>query len=470
MSSAPTRSLTRALGLVPATSVILANIIGTGVFVKARVMTANVGTPGMVLTVWFVAGLLSLAGALILAELSTLMPRSGGELHFIGAAWGRRWAFLYGWSKTVGLGAGVAACAILAVVFLNDVAGGTLSEGWLRVLPLLFIVTVTGLNLLTVRASGWVVTALTSIKVALVLGVAFGAFLWADGSWAHFDQAAPAGVGEGVPDSARLGVGGFGAAMLGALWSYNGWNVIAAVGAEVRDPARTLPRALVGGTLLVMALYLLINAAYFYVLSPGEVAGVPESSSVAAAAMERTFGGAAAALLAAGLMTSAFGTLHSTMLTGPRVPFAMARRGMFPAALGRVSSRAVPAVAVVTVGVWSLVLTFSGTFDVLTDMYTFVLWVFYGLSGGALFVLRRRHPDVPRPYRVWGYPVVPGLFLLVTLYLLVNTLVATPWRALSGLGLIAAGLPVYVWFARRAGDGAEITWLGDEPDSAAGGG
>ena len=267
---------------------------------------------------------------------------------------------------------------------------------------------------------------------------------------------------EGVPESARLGVRGFGAAMLGALWSYNGSSVIAAVGGEVRDPGRTLPRALVGGSLLVIGLYLLINAAYFYVLSPGEVASVPESSSVAAEAASRFMGRSAAAVMSAGLMISAYGTLHTTMLTGPRIPFALARGGLLPSALGLVSVRAVPAVAVLMIGVWALVLSVSGTFDILTDIYIFVLWVFYGMTGAAVFILRRRCPDAERPYRVWGYPVVPVLFLAVTAFLLINTLVATPGRAVAGLGLIAAGLPVYAYFGRRLGAAKTGDWLGGE--------
>jgi APA family basic amino acid/polyamine antiporter len=457
------RQLVRALGVVPAASVILANVIGTGVFVKARVMTCNVGTPGMVLTVWLVAGLLSLAGALLYAELGTMMPRSGGEFHFIGAAYGRRWAFLYGWSKSVTLGASQAAVAILFVVFFNDLVGGTLPPLAIQLGPVLVIVLATWLNLFSTRSSGLVATVLTVVKVLLVLGLGVGGFLLADGSWDHFGQSGVLGGCAGVPESAKLGVGGFGAAMLGALWGYNGWNIISAVGAEVKDPSRTLPRALIGGSLLVIALYLLINAAFFYVLSPAEVASVPLSSSVAQEAASRFLGKSAAAVMAVGLTISAYGTLHTGMLTGPRLPFAMARAGLLPAGLGLISVRAVPAVAVVALGAWSILMSVSGTFDILTDIYIFVLWIFYGMTGASVFILRRRFPDAERPYRVWGYPVVPVLFLMVTAFLLVNTLIATPGRALAGLGLVLLGLPVYAYYARRLGAEQPAQWLGEEP-------
>jgi APA family basic amino acid/polyamine antiporter len=226
------RSLVRALSLVPASAIILANIIGTGVFVKARVMTCNVGSPEMVLLVWFLAGILTLAGALVYAELGAMMPRSGGEFHFLDAAFGRRWAFLYGWTKTIALGASAAATSIIAVIFMNDLLGGVLSPIAMQTLPLLVIVIATALNLLSVHSNGLTITLLTSIKVALVLMIGVGAFLLADGSSGSFSSSGAAGTCEGVPDTAKLGISGFGAAMLGALWGYNGWAIIAAVGAD----------------------------------------------------------------------------------------------------------------------------------------------------------------------------------------------------------------------------------------------
>jgi APA family basic amino acid/polyamine antiporter len=456
------RRLVRALTVIPATAVILANIIGTGVFVKARVMIVNVGTPGMVLAVWLCAGMLTLTGALVYAELSTMMPRSGGAFHFIGAAYGRRWAYLYGWTYSVALGASVAAVAILFATFLNDLLGGALPPWALQVVPLVVIVVATGLNLGTVRSAGHVATALTAVKIAIVLGVGLGAFLLADGSWTHLSLSGAEGLGAGVPQSARLGWNGFGAAMLGALWSYNGWAIITSLGGEVKDPARTLPRTMLGGTLLVIALYMLINAAYFYVLTPLEIADLPEASSVANATLRRFAGGTAAALMSVGLVISAYGTLHTTLLVGSRVPFALARKGLLPSSLGLVSARSVPVFAVLSLGAWGLVLAVSGTFDILTDIYVFVLWIFYAMTGAAVFVLRRRLPDAERPYRTWGYPVIPALFLVVALFLLVNTFIATPGRALSGFLLVIAGLPVYAFYSRRVEPDDPGGWVGSE--------
>ena len=456
------RQLVRALTLVPAAALILANVIGTGVFVKARVMTCNVGSPEAVLWVWLVAGLLSLAGALVYAELSAMMPKPGGEFHFLGAAFGPRWAFLYGWTKSLSLGASGAAVAILFVVFFNDLLGGALPEWAIFVLPLVIIALATSINLATVRVNGFTTTGLTAVKVGLVLIIGLGALLWGAGDWGHFALSGEQGSCEGVPDSARGGIGGFGAAMLGALWGYNGWAIISAVGGEVTDPSRTIPRALIGGTMAIVLLYLMINAAYFYVLTPVEVASISEASSVAAAAAARFLGPEASAVLAIGLMISAYGTLHTTLLSGPRVPYTMARSNLLPETFAKLSDRSVPAVAVVGIGVWAAMLAATGTFDILTDIYVFVLWVFFGMNGIALILLRRRHADFPRPYRVLGYPVIPFVFLLVTLYLLLNTLIVTPGRALAGVVLILTGLPIYAYFQRKMDRVGPNAWLGDQ--------
>lgn len=451
--------LIRALTLVPAVAVVLSNVIGTGVFVKARVMTCNVGTPWMVLTVWLVAGVLTMAGAMVYAELTAMMPRAGGEYNFLGAAYGRWCAFFFAWTRTWASAISNAAIAILFTTFLNDLLDGTLPT-WARwLVPLAIIGVATVLNTISVRSSGWIATAITATKVAMILGVGVGAFVLADGSWSHFAQSGAGGTCAEVPPSACGGMAGFGAAMMGALWAYNGWNIIGYLGGEVKDPGRTLPRALIGGAGLVMALYLLINAAYFYVLPPQEIACVSPDSSVAREVVAKFLGKGAAMVMAAGLMLSAYGTLHTGMLGMPRVPYALARDGLLPQWLAYVSPHGVPVRAVLLNGVLSAALTMTSSFDVLTDVYVFVLWIFYGLTIAAVFVLRWKYPDAPRPFRVWGYPAVPVLFLIATVFLLVNTLLATPGRALAGLGLIALGLPVYAWFAPRAGRPRPTDWF-----------
>jgi APA family basic amino acid/polyamine antiporter len=239
------------------------------------------------------------------------------------------------------------------------------------------------------------------------------------------------------------------------------------VGGEVRDPQRNIPRALIGGVMGIMVLYLFVNAAYFYVLAPEAVASVSASSSVALETAMRFLGPAAVGLMAAGLMASSFGTLHTSILAGSRITYAMAQDGLLPKTLAGVTPRSrVPAASVLLHGTWASILALSGSFDTLTDYVIFGSWIFYGMAGASVFVLRRKWPDAPRPYRAWGYPVVPALFLLVTGFLLVNTLVATPVQALSGLGLILLGLPVYWFYARRLGpEPPPSYWTGGDPDS-----
>jgi APA family basic amino acid/polyamine antiporter len=238
--------------------------------------------------------------------------------------------------------------------------------------------------------------------------------------------------------------------MLGALWAYDGWQNVAPLAGEVRDPQRNLPRAFVGGTLAVAALYLLVNIAYFYTLTPVQIASVPASSSVATEVMQRFLGPIAVSMTAVALMISSFGALHASVLANSRIPFAMARDGLFFRALVRLSPRSnVPVRAILAQAAWASVLALSGTYDTLTDSVIFSSWLFYGLMTAALFVFRKKMPDAPRPYRAFGYPLIPMIFLLVTAALLVNTFVAAPREALRGVAVLAAGLPFYWYWARR---------------------
>ena len=466
MTDAPRTPVTlvRGLTLVAAIAVIVSNVIGTGVFLKARVMTCNVGTPGMVTVVWVVAGLLSLAGALAYAELGAMMPRAGGEVNFLGAAYGRRWGFLYGWMQL--LVGKTGSQAAVAVAFASALAGvleagleapllavGGVNLSALQLVAVGLIVFVTLINLASVATSGRIATALTVVKVALVVGVAMAAFGYVDGSWGHFALSGAAGACEGVAPGARLGVGGFAAAMLAALWGYDGWNNMTLVAGEVQNPGRNIPRGLFLGVGGVMVLYVFVNVAYYVAMSPAEIASVSESGVVAIEVMRRVIGPLGVSVMAAGLMASSFGTLHSSVLSGSRIPFRLAEEGLLPAGLATLTPRTrVPIWSVVVQGVWASLLALSGSFDALTDYVIFGSWIFYGLTISAVFVLRRTMPDAERPYRAWGYPVVPALFLLVTAFLLVNTLITSPGRSMIGLGLIALGLPVYMLFARKSAD------------------
>ena len=464
-------TLIRGLTLIAAASIVIGNVIGTGVFLKARVMTCNVGTPTLVVAVWVAAGLLSLAGALTYAELAAMMPRAGGEYVFVREAYGRPLGFLYGWMQIfIAKTGSQASLAVAFAIFFNDLTGGTLSRnfftlpipgfpvpfGGLQVMALGAIILFTIVNCAAVSVSGHVATVLTFVKIALVLGVGLGAFFLAQGGgFANFSLANAGGACEGVDQAARYGVAGFGAAMLGALWGYDGWNNLTLVAGEVKDPQKNIPRALIFGMFVIITAYVFVNIAYFYALTPTEIASVSKASSVAREVAVRFFPPVAVTLIAAGLLFSSVGSLHTSILTGARVPYAMSRDRLFFQSLARLSPKThVPIGALVLQGVWACILALSGSFDTLTDYVVFGSWIFYGLTTASVFIFRRRLPNAERPYRAWGYPVVPAVFLLVTGWLLVNTLLTTPVQALIGLGLIIIGLPVYWYWAgynRRAG-------------------
>jgi APA family basic amino acid/polyamine antiporter len=446
-------TLVRGLGLLAATSIVVGGVIGTGVFLKARVMTCNVDTPGMVLAAWAVAGLLSLAGALTYAELAAMMPRAGGEYIFIREAYGRALAFLYGWTRFfVASTGGMAGLAAGFAIFLNIAGGGVLATYSLG-LPVVAagaIVVVTAVNCAAITVGGRVATVMAILKVALVAGVGAAALLLAQGDWNHFSMSAGTGTCDGVMASARGGFAGFGAAMLGAMWAYNGWNELTFLAGEVNNPKRSLPIALIGGIGILMALYLFANFAYFYVLSPAAIASVPESSAVATEVVSQFLGAGAGGVMAAALAMSVFGALQVTSLASARVPYAMAADGVFFAPLAQVSPRTrVPVRALLAQGVWATLLVFTGSYDVLTDYAIFAVLIFVALATASVFLFRKRMPDAERSYRTLGYPVVPILFLVVAGWLIVNTLMTTPGRALAGVGLMLAGLPFYWYWTRQ---------------------
>ena len=463
-ATAGNAGLVRGLGLMAAAAVVIGDVIGTGVFLKARVMTCNVGTPGLVVTVWVVAGLLSLAGALTYAELAAMMPRAGGEYVFIRQAYGSLVSFLYGWTRFFVASTGaIASLAAGFAIFINVLTGGALqAHGFTFDLfgyhPLVTgqqgvaiaaVLLVTIVNCTTVAVSGRIAFILTVFKIALVLGIGLGAMLLADGSWAHFALSNEGGACEGVAAAARGGMAGFGAAMLGAMWAYNGWNEVTYVAEEVKDPRRNLPLALIGGIGVIASLYIFVNVAYFYVLTPTEVAAVPASSAVATEVITRILGSGAAILMAGVLAMSIFGALQIATLVCARVPYAMARDGMFFRGLARVSHTThVPIRALVAQGAWAVILVLSGSYDTLTDYATFSILIFVALGAGSVFVFRRQLPDADRAYRTWGYPFVPALFLLVVGWLLVNTVLTTPGRAVAGLVLMAVGLPFFWYWTR----------------------
>ncbi len=472
-------SLIRGLGLVAAVSIIIGNVIGTGVFLKARVMTCNVGSPTWVLIAWLAAGILSLAGALTYAELSAMKPEAGGEYVFLRDAYGRVWSFLYGWMLLfVGKTGAQASVAMVFAIGLNDFLGGQLNQVLLKtsifggpfeitllqIIAVMMIIIFTTINCLSVALLGKIATVLTVVKIALIAFVGIGAFLLVSGgTFTHFGMISSGGLCEGVAESVKYGsanysfMAGFGAAMLGALWGYDGWNNLTLVAGEIKNPQKNIPLALIGGTITIIVLYMFVHFAYFYVLDPTAIASVSAKSSVAKEVVARFSGtnlanagmSFAVALFTVGLMLSSIGTLHTSILTGARVPYAMAKDGLMFKSMGKLSATHAPVVALVAQGFWACLLALSGSFDTLTDYVIFGSWIFYALATSSVFVFRRKFPDAVRPYKTFGYPIVPILFLLVAGWLLINTMITAPTQAFAGIFLILIGLPVYYYLTRR---------------------
>lgn len=472
--------LVRGLGLLAAVSVIIGNVIGTGVFLKARVMTCNVGTPGWVIAAWVAAGLLSLAGALTYAELTAMKPVAGAEYVFLRDAYGRVSSFLYGWMQmfiakpgsqaAVGMAFGIGLNDFLGngalekIVFLKTTLFGFPFEiSMVTVVAIMVIIIFTTLNCASVALSGQIATALTFVKIVLIFFVAVGAFLWVTGDFAHFSMVENGGACTGVGESVRYGSAsysfsaGFAAAMLGALWGYDGWNNLTFVAGEVKEPGRNIPLAIIGSTVLIIIVYVFAHFAYFYAMDPTAIASVSDKSSVAKVVVSMFFGGdpasfavgLAVALFTVGLMLSSLGTLHTSILSGSRIPYAMAQDGMMLKAFKRLSVNGVPIPALLFQGVVACILALSGSFDALTNYVVFGSWIFYALVTSSIFVYRRKYPDATRPYRAFGYPVIPIVFLLVVLWLLITTIISDTFQSFIGIGLILLGLPVYYYLSRR---------------------
>ena len=457
----PRPQLVRGLTLVDTTALVVGTVIGTGVFIKSAIMAQDAGSPLLVLAAWVAAGLLSLAGALSYAELGAMLPHAGGEYVYLRRSYGDLAAFLFGWMRFVVAGSG--SIAILGVGFATFLSalvpirtvwadatyvvfGRTMQWqfGATQAVAMAAIALFAVVNCLTVMVGGRVQTALTILKIAGIGLVVFGvALLSTTADWAHL---APPSGGDGG------GAGAFGLAMLAALWAYDGWNNMPMAAGEVMDPGRNVPRALIGGMVAVMVIYCAANLSYFYALPWADVltsnsTAHRDALPVATKAAQTAFGESGGKLMSIAFVLSALGALNGATLTGARVPFAMARDGLFLARAGVLSSRThVPVAAVLMQAGWACVLAASGTYDQLTDYVIFASWIFYALATSAVFVLRFRAPDLPRPYRTLGYPVVPLVFVLVAVWLVFNTLVNRPVESVAGLALIALGLPVYGYF------------------------
>lgn len=439
--------LPRRLGLASAAAVIIGSTIGSGIFRTPAVVADRLDGVGLFLSAWVLGGVVAVAGALTFSELAAMMPRSGGVYVFLRRAYGRPVAFLFGWTQLLVLrpasyGAiSITSSDYLLRVFSIDgeiaVAAGLTRA---QLLAGVLVALVGWINYRGIERGAWVQNVSTLLKMAaLVALVVLG--LSTLGSTAAVESPADGAASLSV-------LSAFGLAMVPILWSYDGWSDAVYVSGEVRDPQRTLPRALLLGAGLVALLYLAVTVAYLLVVP---LSAMPGSDLIAADVAAAVIGPVGVVLVSGAVALSTFGTLNGTMMTGPRIFYAMAEDGLFFRGLARVQPRyGTPGGAIALSVALGVVFVSVRSFAQLADQFVIGIWPFYALGVAAVFVLRRKEPDVPRPYRTWGYPWIPAVFLVAAVFLLGNYLLREPWTVAANLAVLLSGLPVYyVWSARR---------------------
>ncbi len=456
--------LKRDLGIWGAASIVVGTVIGSGIFLVPSSMIRNVGSTWSLFAVWVVGGLLSLFGALSYAELAAAMPEAGGEYVYLREAYGPIWGFLYGWTQTwVAKPGSIATLATGFFIYLSTFrpelgavmttiplplgeGGQPLEIRYGQILAMAVIGVLGIVNYFGVKVGGDIQIVVTIVKMGLIAAIIVVGLTSGIGH--------PSNFGASIP--APGGIAGFFAALVAAMWAYDGWNNVTMVSSEIKRPQRNLPLALILGTLTVIAIYLVTNVAYFYILSPAEVGS---SDRVAAEMMRRVWGNAGAGAVSIAAMISILAALNGSILTGSRVPYAMAMDRRFFYSVAHVHPQhRTPSVSILLLSAWAALLVLSGRYD---QLYTYVIFasaILYGMATASVIVLRFKRPHMDRPYRTIGYPWVPVLFVLTISFLVGSTLFKSPRESGMGLALIALGLPFYYfwkWKDRASGRAQE---------------
>lgn len=453
-------ALVRGLGLFDATMLIVGSVIGSGIFVAPSIMAGYTQSPGLLLGLWILGGMLTMFGALAYGELAAAMPRAGGQYVFLSRAFSPLWGFLYGWTLLFAINTGFIAAVSVAFakylgVFFPSVGEGTIlfvlggrPFSSAQAVALVVIVSLTWINITGLRTGARVQNLFTVAKVAAVAALVILALGLGKGSAANFSS--PAGLLVLGPEGVKLGLfAAMAVAMSKALFAYDAWNSVTFAAEEMREPERDLVRSLLYGTLGITLVYCAAVAVYIYMVPVGEMAGIKDNR-IAAEAAQRIMGTPGVAFIAIAILISAFGCVNGLVLAGARVVYAMARDGLFfPSGAAIHPVYRTPSRALVIQGVVAGLLTLTGTYSDLLTLTAFSSLLFNTLTVVGLFVLRRREPDLPRPYHAWGYPVLPSLYVVVSLFFLFFILKGDPRNSGLGLLLTALGLPAYLYWRRR---------------------
>jgi APA family basic amino acid/polyamine antiporter len=451
--------LLRALGLREGIAIHMGVIIGSGIFIVPATIAGHLQAMGPIMLVWVVAGLLTLFGALTLAELSSVLPQAGGPYVYLRHSFGRVWGFLFSWNDYfINKAGSAAAIAVAFATYLgyfipalnptNTILKGEwslfghpmeFSFGWIQIVAIATIALVTFVNVRGVKFGGWVMNIFTTAKVVALVGLILAVVFSGKGSAANFLPWWPEQWTSQLTSA-------FGLAMISALWAYDGWIDVTLTAGEFKNARRTVPLSLLFGTLAVIALYLSANLAFAYAIPIQSMSGSPR---IAAEVAQTVLGPLGASLIVIGIMCSTFGTTNGMLLGGPRSIYAAGVDGTFSKSFGKVHRS--PYIAIISLGIWGSLLTFSGTYEQIISYVVFGSWGFYAMTAISVIVLRRKMPNAERPYKAWGYPYATLLFVAIASWFIYNTLVEDTRNAVIGIVLLLVSLPFYYYWTRKSG-------------------
>jgi len=456
--------LERVLELREGISIHMGVIIGSGIFIVPATIAGHLGAMGPIMLVWALAGMLTLFGALTLAELSSVLPQSGGPYIYLRESYGRVWGFLFSWNDFfINKAGSAAAIAVGFATYLGTfvpvldprqrffhtefhILGLPFDVGFgsVQLVAIVVIALVTWINVRGVKFGAWVMNIFTATKVLALVGLVIVAIFYAQGSTGNWLP--------WWPESWTANyTAAFGLAMISALWAYDGWVDVTVTAGEFRNPQKTIPQSLLIGTVAIITLYIVANLAFAYVIPLETMAG---SSRIAADVATTVLGPVGASLIVIGIMASTFGTTNGMLLVGPRSIYAAGDDGAITRKLGAVHPKYhTPATAILTLGIWSAVLTLSGTYEQITSYVVFGSWGFYALTAASVITLRRKMPDAPRPYKAWGYPYATLVFVALAGWFVYNTLVEDTRDAVVGIVLLLVSLPLYYHWTKQSAAG-----------------
>ncbi|MBS1487885.1 MAG: amino acid permease [Bacteroidetes bacterium] len=466
MNNQSSGQLVRSLGLWSVFFLVISSVIGSGVYKKVAPMAEVLQSPGLVLLAWLLGGLLTLIGTLSNAEVASLLADSGGEFAYYKKIFNRFFAFLYGWANFTAIR--TASISSIAYVFSQSVNMllplPKLSAEWesitvfgfltpfdnlgIKLLTIALIAVLSYINYIGLKLGEVFSKSILYIVLVSIFGIILLGLFSGEGSWANIQTHGSAYVERSWTDTVFISA--MFTALLSAFWGYEGWSTIGYLGGEIKNAQRNLPLALVLGMVAIMVIYLLTNFTYLYVLPIDQLIGHSDNSIAAVTVVQHILGPVGGIFISLLILLTTLGCTNTTILASPRLFYAMAKEGLFFKSAQEVHPQHhTPTKALIYQGVWSSVLVLSGSFDQLTDMLIFASFIFYGSTTVGVFILRTKMPDTPRPYKAWGYPVLPALFILFCIVLLVVSFITKPREALMGLTLMASGIPFYFYWKRR---------------------